>query len=64
MKKVDIMQEVINNVSRDMEILRKKKNAKDKKYNDGNEEYLDRVIYRLDMAEEGILELENMTGNF
>lgn len=58
------MQEVINNVSRDMEILRKKKNAKDKKYNDGNEEYLDRVIYRLDMAEEGILELENMTGNF
>lgn len=58
------MQEEINNVSRDMEILRKKKNAKDKKYNDGNEEYLDRLIYRLDIAEEGILELENMTGNF
>lgn len=60
MYKVDIMQESMGNVSRKMEILRKKKKCQRSKYCNRNEKYLHGFLGRLDMAEERISVLNNV----
>lgn len=55
------MQKQMDNISREMKILRRNKNAKNKKYYNRMNTIFDRLIIRLNIAEEGISKLEDMT---
>lgn len=55
------MQKQMDNISREMKILRRNKNAKNKKYYNRMKTIFDRLIIRLNTAVEGISELEDMT---
>ena len=54
------MQEQMVNVSRDMKIPRKNKNAGNLKHCNRNENVFDELISRLDMTEEKLSDLEKM----
>lgn len=60
MDKADSMQEQINNVNREMEILKPKRNARDKKHLTEIKNAFDGFISILDMLKERISELENI----
>jgi len=63
MDKVENLQEHMGSVSRTMEILREnwKKNARDKTATEMKNAFDELVIIRLDMAEERIAELEDLS---